>query len=125
MLKQPPGGELPPSPPDPGVASPLNFKEAVRDKSSDKHGDDEFDEWVKRLTKIAERPWKVKDDENLRPMVPAEEEALAAWAMDSAAQMEATFFEASGVELDEILKSTKELKQQAGMTATWWDNVKE
>uniref|UniRef100_K3WJL1 Uncharacterized protein n=1 Tax=Globisporangium ultimum (strain ATCC 200006 / CBS 805.95 / DAOM BR144) TaxID=431595 RepID=K3WJL1_GLOUD len=81
MLKQPPGSELPPSPPDPGVASPLNFKEAVRDKSSDKHGDDEFDEWVKRHTKIAERPWKVKDDENLRLMVPAEEEALAAWAM--------------------------------------------
>uniref|UniRef100_K3XD02 Peptidase M13 N-terminal domain-containing protein n=1 Tax=Globisporangium ultimum (strain ATCC 200006 / CBS 805.95 / DAOM BR144) TaxID=431595 RepID=K3XD02_GLOUD len=80
-FSSPPGGELPPSPPDPGVASPLNFKEAVRDKSSDKHGDDEFDEWVKRLTKIAERPWKVKDDENLRPMVPAEEEALAAWAM--------------------------------------------
>jgi hypothetical protein len=39
--------------------------------------------------------------------------------------MEATFFEAIGVELDEILKSTKELKQQARMTATWWDNVKE
>jgi len=81
MLKQHPGGELPPSPPDPGVASPLNFKEAVRDKSSGKGGDDELDEWVKRLTKIAERPWKVKDDDNLRPMVPAEEEALVAWIM--------------------------------------------
>src|SRR5688572_11030369 len=71
MLKQPPGGELPPSPPDPGVASLLNFKETVRGKSSDKHGNGGLDEWVKRLTKIAERPWKVKDDDSLRPMVPA------------------------------------------------------
>ncbi|KAF1322649.1 hypothetical protein FI667_g11031, partial [Globisporangium splendens] len=74
-------GDGPPFPPDPGAAPPLNYKEAARDKSGDKTDSSEYDAWVKRLTKIALRPWKVKDDENLRPMVPAEEEALAAWIM--------------------------------------------
>ncbi|KAF1329275.1 Rxlr effector protein, partial [Globisporangium splendens] len=37
--------------------------------------------WVQRLTKIATRPWKTKPDDDLRKMVPAEEEALNAWIM--------------------------------------------
>lgn len=38
-------------------------------------------EWTQRLTKIATRPWKIKPDNELRKMVPAEEEALTAWIM--------------------------------------------
>ena len=74
-------GDGPPFPPDPGAVPPLNYKEAARDKSRDKWNGSEHDAWVQRLTKIALRPWKAKDDVNLRPMVPAEEEALAAWML--------------------------------------------
>ncbi|KAF1319012.1 hypothetical protein FI667_g13391, partial [Globisporangium splendens] len=38
-------------------------------------------EWTQRLTKITTRPWKIKPDNELRKMVPAEEEALTAWIM--------------------------------------------
>ena len=33
------------------------------------------------LVRIASRPWSDKEDDNLSPMIPLEEEALAAWML--------------------------------------------
>ncbi|KAF1318321.1 reverse transcriptase, partial [Globisporangium splendens] len=64
-----------------GTTPVLNFKKAVSPDSSPSSNEEEHAAWVRRLQKIAQRPWKTRQDDNLRPMVPAEAEALAAWAM--------------------------------------------
>ncbi|KAF1314473.1 hypothetical protein FI667_g16662, partial [Globisporangium splendens] len=99
------GEEGPLKPPDPGgeekvfkseapaqqptkAPLPMNFKVAVSNSSAEDDQTHGQEQWIKKLTKVATRPWKVKCDDELRSMIPAEEEALAAWAM-GAIQLEA------------------------------------
>uniref|UniRef100_K3WHA8 Uncharacterized protein n=1 Tax=Globisporangium ultimum (strain ATCC 200006 / CBS 805.95 / DAOM BR144) TaxID=431595 RepID=K3WHA8_GLOUD len=97
-MNNPGGGEAGlPQPPDPGGANPkakattsakrsdaatapMNFKAAV---SREDEVEKEQIAWTNRLTKIATRPWKEQANDNLHPMVKAEEEVLAAWMMDA------------------------------------------
>ncbi|KAF1330991.1 reverse transcriptase, partial [Globisporangium splendens] len=64
------------TPPQPDVAHPENNTRTDAAVREARHR-----AWVQRLTKIATRPWKTKPDDDLRKMVPAEEEALNAWIM--------------------------------------------
>lgn len=98
-MSTPAGGkEGPLKPPDPGgdekvfkpevpasqhtnTPPPMNFKAAVSGSSAENDQTNDQELWIKKLAKIATRPWKAKCDDELRPMIPAEKEALAAWAM--------------------------------------------
>ncbi|KAF1333576.1 reverse transcriptase, partial [Globisporangium splendens] len=64
------------TPPQPDAAHPENNTRTDAAVREARHR-----AWVQRLTKIATRPWKTKPDDDLRKMVPAEEEALNAWIM--------------------------------------------